>query len=212
MIRILIIDDHAIVQRGLRQIVSGEVDMVVAGEARSGPEGLVMAQAQPWDVVVLDVSMPGRGGLDVLKELKQVRKKLPVLVLSMYPEEQYAARALRLGASGYMTKETAPEELIGAIRQVVAGGRYVSASLAQTLAGSLAADRQIERPLHQSLSNREFQVLRLIASGKTAKEIAHELTLSVKTISTYRARVLEKMGMMTNAELTHYAVSNRLVD
>jgi two-component system invasion response regulator UvrY len=211
MIRILIIDDHSIVHRGLRQIVAEESDVMVAGEARTGQEGLALAMAQPWDLVVLDVSMPGRGGLDVLKELKQVRPNLPVLVLSMYPEEQYATRSLRLGASGYMTKESAPEELIGAIRRVVAGGRYVSASLAQALAGSLAADRQIEQPLHQSLSDREFHVLRLIASGKTVKEIADELTLSVKTISTYRARVLEKMGMKTNAELTRYAVSNRLV-
>ncbi len=211
MIRILIIDDHAIVHRGLRQIVAEEPDMMVTGEASTGQEGLALAMAQPWDLVVLDVSMPGRGGLDVLKELKQAHPNLPVLVLSMYPEEQYATRALRLGASGYMTKESAPEELIGAIRKVVAGGRYVSASLAQALAGSVAADRQSERPLHQSLSDREFHVLRLIASGKTVKQIADELTLSVKTISTYRARVLEKMGMKTNAELTHYAVSNRLV-
>jgi two-component system invasion response regulator UvrY len=211
MIRILIIDDHTIVHRGLRQIVSEEPDMVVAGEARTGQEGLAQAQTLPWDLVVLDVSMPGRGGLDVLKELKQVRPKLPVLVLSMYPEEQYATRALRLGASGYMTKESAPEELIVAIRRVVAGGCYVSASLAQTLAGSLAADRQSERPLHESLSDREYHVLRLIASGKTVTEIAHDLFLSVKTISTYRRRVLEKMRMKTNAELTHYAISNQLV-
>ncbi len=211
MIRILIVDDHTIVHRGLRQIVAEESDMVVAGEARTGQEGLALVQAQPWDLVVLDVSMPGRGGLDVLKELKQVRPKLPVLVLSMYPEEQYALRAMRLGASGYMTKESAPEELIGAIRKVVAGGRYVSASLAETLAGSLVADRQGERPLHETLSDREYHVLRLIASGKTVTEIADELALSVKTISTYRSRVLEKMCMKTNAELTHYAISNRLV-
>ena len=211
MIRILIIDDHTIVHRGLRQIVAEEPDIVVTGEARTGHEGLELAQTQPCELVVLDISMPGRGGLDVLKELKQVRPNLPVLVLSMYPEEQYATRALRLGASGYMTKESAPEELIGAIRRVVAGGRYVSASLAETLAGRLAADRQSERPLHESLSDREYHVLRLIASGKTVTEIAEELTLSVKTISTYRSRVLEKMGMKTNAELTHYAVSNRLL-
>ncbi len=212
MIRILIVDDHTIVHRGLRQIVAEEPDMVVAGEARNGQEGLALVQAQPWDLVVLDVSMPGRGGLDVLKELKQVRPNLPVLVLSMYPEEQYAIRALRLGASGYMTKESAPEELIGAIRKVVAGGRYVSASLAETLAGSLVAvDRQGDRLPHETLSNREYHVLRLIASGKSVTDIADELALSVKTISTYRARVLEKMGMKTNADLTRYAISNRLV-
>ncbi len=213
MIRILIIDDHTIVQRGLQQIVAGEPDMVVAGEARTGPEGLALAQAQPWDVVVLDLSMPGRGGLEVLKELKQARPRVPVLILSMYPEEQYAIRALRLGAAGYLTKESAPEELIGAIRKVIRGGRYVSAALAETLAGRMVTgDRAGEQPLHESLSDREYLVLRLIGAGKTVTEISRELALSAKTISTYRARILQKMGMRTNAELTHYAISNRLVD
>ncbi len=213
MIRILIIDDHTIVQRGLRQIVAGEPDMVVAGEARTGPEGLALAQAQPWDVVVLDLSMPGRGGLEILKELKQARPRVPVLILSMYPEEQYAIRALRLGAAGYLTKESAPEELIGAIRKVIRGGRYVSAALAETLAGRMVTgDRAGEQPLHESLSDREYLVLRLIGAGKTVTEISRELALSAKTISTYRARILQKMGMRTNAELTHYAISNRLVD
>lgn len=212
MIRILIADDHAVVRRGLRQIVSEEPDLVVDGEAHSGQEALTLAREQHWDLVMLDISMPGRGGLDVLKELKQERPGLPVLVLSMHPEEQFAVRALRLGASGYMTKDSAPEELVRAIRKVVTGGRYVSASLAERLAGNLAPERQAERPLHEVLSEREFLVMRLIASGKSVTDIANELALSVKTISTYRARILEKMGMKSNAELTRYAISNQLVD
>ncbi len=213
MIRILIVDDYAIVHRGLKQIVADQPDMVVAGEAKSGQEGLTLVRTQPWDLVVLDLSMPGRDGLGVLRELKRERPTLPVLILSMYPEEQYATRALRLGASGYMTKESAPEELIKAIRKVVAGGRYVSASLAETLAGRMiAADRVAEHPLHETLSDREFLVLRLIASGKTVADIANELALGVKTINTYRARILEKLGMKSDAELTHYAIRNRLVE
>ena len=213
MIRILVADDHGIVHRGLRQIVAEQPDMTVAGEARTGQEALALAQAKRFDAVVLDISMPGRGGLDVLKELKHLHPRLPVLVLSMHPEEQYAIRALRLGASGYMTKESAPEELIGAIRRIVAGGRYVSASLAETLAGGLMqTDRLHDRPPHEALSDREYLVMRLIASGKTATEIADELALSIKTISTYRARILEKMGMKNNAELMLYALRSRLVD
>ncbi len=213
MIRILVIDDHIIVHRGLREIVAEEPDMVVAGEARSGVEGLSLAQAQPWDVVVLDLSMPSRGGLEVLKELKGGHPKLPVLILSMYPEEQYAIRALQLGASGYLTKESAAEELIRAIRKVVRGGRYVSSTLAETLAGRMVAvDRLAEQPLHETLSEREFLVLRLMASGKTVADIANELALDTKTISTYRARILEKMGMKSDAELTHYAIRNKLVE
>jgi two-component system invasion response regulator UvrY len=213
MIRILVIDDHIIVHRGLRQIVGEEPDMMVAGEARSSLDGLSLAQTQPWDAVVLDLSMPGRGGLEVLKELKRERPKLPVLILSMYPEEQYAIRSLRLGASGYLTKESAPEELIKAIRKIVTGGRYVSSSLAETLAGRMvAADRVAGQPPHETLSDREFLVLRLIASGKTVADIGSELALGVKTIHTYRTRILEKLGMKTNAELTQYAIRNRLVE
>jgi len=213
MIRILVIDDHIIVHRGLREIVAEEPDMVVAGEARSGVEGLSLAQAQPWDVVVLDLSMPSRGGLEVLKELKGEHPKLPVLILSMYPEEQYAIRALQLGASGYLTKESAPEELIRAIRKVVRGGRYVSSTLAETLAGRmLAVDRLAAQPLHETLSEWEFLVLRLIASGKRVADIANELALDTKTVSTYRTRILEKMGMKNDAELTHYAIRNELVE
>ncbi|HSB78969.1 MAG TPA: response regulator transcription factor [Candidatus Methylomirabilis sp.] len=209
MIRILIVDDHTVVRRGLKQILTEETDMSVVGEAHNAQEMLALVRKLPCDVIVADISMPGRSGLDVLKELKQDRPKLPVLVLSMHPEDQYAVRALKLGASGYMTKESAPEELVKAIRKVVSGGRYVSPSLAEKLALDLAVDT--DRSPHESLSEREHQVFTMIASGKTVKEIADELALSVKTISTYRTRILEKMAMKNNAELIHYAISNRLV-
>ncbi len=212
MIRILIADDHAIVHRGLKEIVADEPDMVVAGEAYTGPEALRLIQTERWDVVVLDLSMPGRGGLEVLRELQDERRRVPVLVLSMHPEEQFAVRAFRLGAAGYLTKETAPEELVKAIHKVVAGGRYVSASLAETLAGNLLPEGQADRLPHESLSDREYLVLRLIASGKSVSVIAEELALSVKTVSTYRTRILEKMGMKNNAELTHYAIARRLIE
>lgn len=210
MIKILIADDHAIVRRGLKQIVAVESDMAVSGEARDAREVLELVRKQDWDIAVLDITMPGRSGLDVLKELKVERPKLPILVLSMHPEDQFAVRVLRAGASGYMTKETAPEELVKAIRKVVAGGKYVSASLAEQLACDL--EDCSEKLRHETLSDREYQVMCRIASGKTVKEIAEELSLSVKTISTYRARILEKMNMKTSAELTHYAIQNRLVD
>jgi two-component system, NarL family, invasion response regulator UvrY len=209
MIRIIIVDDHTVVRRGLKQILSEESDMSVVGEAHNAQEMLTLVRKQQCDVVVADISMPGRSGLDVLKELKQDRPKLPVLVLSMHPEDQYAVRALKLGASGYMTKESAPEELVKAIRKVVSGGRYVSPALAEKLALDLAVDT--DRSPHETLSEREHQVFSMIARGKTVKEIADELALSVKTISTYRTRILEKMAMKNNAELIHYAISNRLV-
>ena len=209
MIRIIIVDDHTVVRRGLKQILSEESDMSVVGEAHTAQEMLELVRKQQCDVIVADISMPGRSGLDVLKELKQDRPKLPVLVLSMHPEDQYAVRALKLGASGYMTKESAPEELVKAIRKVVSGGRYVSPSLAEKLALDLAVDT--DRSPHETLSEREHQVFTMIARGKTVKEIADELALSVKTISTYRTRILEKMAMKNNAELIHYAISNRLV-
>ena len=209
MIRIVIVDDHTVVRRGLKQILSEESDMAVVGEAHNAQDMLALVRKLQCDVIVADISMPGRSGLDVLKELKQDRPKLPVLVLSMHPEDQYAVRALKLGASGYMTKESAPEELVKAIRKVVSGGRYVSPSLAEKLALDLAVDT--ERPVHETLSEREHQVFCMIAQGKTVKEIADELALSVKTISTYRTRILEKMAMKNNAELIHYAISNRLV-
>jgi len=209
MIRILVADDHAIVRRGLRQIVADESDMEVVGEAQTTQEILDLARQEEWDVIVLNISMPGRGGFEALKALKQTHSKRPVLVLSMYPEDQFAVRAFRAGAAGYMIKESAPEELVQAIRKVVRGGKYVSPSLAEKLAAELGEDA--ERPPHEGLSEREYHVLCLLASGKTVTQIAAEMSLSVKTISTYRARLLEKMRMKTNAEVTRYAIEHRLI-
>ncbi len=209
MIRILIVDDHSIVREGMKQILADIDDMQVAGEAANGSDALAKIQKQPFDLVLLDISMPGRSGLDVLKELKNLQPRLPVLMLSMYPEEQYAVRALRSGASGYLTKESAPDELISAIRKVCGGGRYVSASLAENMA--LTFDRKADQSPHESLSDREYQIMCMIASGKAVKDIGQELSLSVKTISTYRTRILIKMNMKTNAEMTRYALQNNLV-
>ena len=210
MVKILIADDHAIVREGLKQIVAETSDMFVAGEAASGHQVLELVRESNWDVVLLDIAMPGRGGMDTLKELKIERPELPILVLSMYPEEQYAIRALKAGAAGYLTKESAPEELISAIRKVSRGGRYVSASLAEQLASHLAIDT--EKPVHEILSDREYQVMLLIASGMTVKEIADKLSLSVKTISTNRARIMNKTAMKSNAEIIHYAIKQGLID
>jgi DNA-binding NarL/FixJ family response regulator len=209
MIKILIADDHAIIRRGLKQIVSEEVDMVVAGEAENARQVRELVRKDEWDVVVLDINMPGQSGLDVLKELKREHPKLPVLVLSVHPEDQYGVRVLKAGAAGYLTKESAPDELIRAIRKVYRGGKYISESLAETLVSELGTET--DQPRHVSLSDREYQVMLMIASGKAVGEIADELSLSVKTISTYRARALEKMSMRTNAELTHYVIQNRLL-
>ncbi len=210
MIRILIADDHAIVREGLKQIVADTPDMVVSGEAADGQAVFDLVNKDDWDVVLLDIGMPGRGGVDILKQLKDERPGLPVLILSMYPEEQYAVRCLKAGASGYLTKESAPDELVTAIRKVTTGGRYVSASLAEKLAFDLQIDT--EKPLHELLSDREYQVMLLIASGKTVSEIADKLSLSVKTISTYRSRILEKMRIKSNLELMHYAIKHGLVE
>lgn len=210
MIKILIADDHAIVRKGLKQIISETQDMVVSDEAADGQEVLNKVRKNGFDMVLLDISMPGRTGLDILRELRAEKPKMPVLVLSMYPEEQYAVRVLRAGASGYLTKESAPDELIAAIRKVSLGKKYITASLAERLALDLDVDT--DKPLHETLSDREYQVLCLIASGKTVGEIAEKLSLSAKTISTYRARILEKMNMKNNAELTHYALQHKLVD
>jgi two-component system invasion response regulator UvrY len=210
MIRILMADDHAIVREGLKHIIAKTDDMTVAGEADSGQQLLDKVREQRFDVLLLDIGMPGRNGLEVLKQIKTDLPRLPVLVLTIYPEEQYALRVLRAGASGYLTKESAPERLVEAIRKVSAGGRYVSPTLAERLAVEAAGD--ISKPLHESLSDREYQVFCMIALGKTASEIADELSLSVKTISTHRARLLQKMQMKNNSELTHYAMQNHLVD
>jgi DNA-binding NarL/FixJ family response regulator len=210
MIRVLIADDHAVVRQGLKQIFGDTPEIVVAGEATNGQEVLDKVRAETWDVVVLDMSMPDRSGLDILKQLRSERPKLPVLVLSMYSEDQYAMRVLKAGASGYLTKDSAPDELVKAIRKVVSGGRYVSALLAEKLAFEIGTDSS--KLPHETLSDREFQVLRLIAASKSVTEIAAELSLSVKTVSTYRTRLLQKMNLTTNAELIHYAIQNRLID
>jgi len=210
MIKILIADDHPVVRKGLKEIIEETPDMVVGGEASNGQEALEKVRKGDIDIVVLDIAMPGRSGLDTLKQLKSENPELSVLVLSMYPEEQYAVRVLRAGASGYLTKESAPDELIAAIRKASVGRKYISSSLAEKLAFDLEIDA--ERPLHETLSDREYEVMRMIASGKTVKEIGEELFLSVKTISTYRSRILEKMRMKSNAELTHYAIKHRLVE
>ena len=212
MIRVLIADDHAVVRQGLKQILGDTPEMVVAGEATNGQEVLDKVRAEAWDIVVLDISMPDRSGLDILKELQSERPKLPVLVLSMYSEDQFAVRVLKAGARGYLTKDSAPDDLVKAIRKVVSGGTYVSGFLAEKLAMEIGIGTDSSKLPHETLSDREFQVLRLIAAGKSVKEIAAELYLSVKTVSTYRARLLLKMNLETNAELIHYAVQNRLID
>lgn len=209
MTKVLIADDHAVVRRGLAQIISETMDLDVGGEAGNGDEVLDLVRKDKYDVVLMDLNMPGRSGLDTLKQLHVEYPKLPVLILSMHDEDQYAVRVLRAGASGYLTKESAAEKLVEAIRRVSGGGKYMSPAVAETLLNRL--DANIEGPMHEALSDREFQVLRLLASGKTATEIGEMLSLSVKTISTYRARVLEKMNMKSNAELTHYAIKNNLI-
>jgi DNA-binding NarL/FixJ family response regulator len=199
-----------VVRHGLKQILADEFKRAAFGEARNAQEALDLVWKENWDVAILDITMPGRSGLDVLREIKKSKPRLPVLVLSMHPENQFAVRVLKRGASGYMTKESAPVELVGAVKKVMAGGRYVSTSLAEKLATYLSGDSQ--KPAQELLSDREFQVLRLIASGKIVSEIAKDLSLSVKTISTYRSRILEKMGLRNNAELMHYAMQHQLVE
>ena len=209
-IRVLIADDHAIVRQGLRQILSDTPDLTVAGEAENGVQAVQMVRSGDWDVVLMDVSMPDRNGIDALKIIKKEFPRLPVLILSMYPEEQYAIRALKAGAAGYLTKQSAPELLVTAIRQVASGKKYVSPSLAEELANAIGDDS--ERPPHEKLSDREYQTLCMIASGKTPAEIAEALNLSVKTVSVYRARLLEKMNLRNNAELTHYGLKHGLAE
>ena len=209
MISILIADDHAIFREGLRQILEDVPDMAVAGEASSGQEVLEKVSKNDYDLLLLDIAMPGLSGLETLKLLKNQKPKLRVLVLSMYPEDQYAVRAIKAGAYGYITKASASEELIGAIRKISGGGRYISASIAEKLLFNLEPEH--DRPLHERLSDREYQILCLIARGRTVGEIAEELCLSVKTVSTHRTHILEKMRLKTNAELTNYALKFGLV-
>jgi two-component system, NarL family, invasion response regulator UvrY len=199
-----------VVRQGLKLILADRFKKSVFGEARNAHEALTRASKEKWDVMILDITMPGRSGLEVLREIKRMRPKLPVLVLSMHPEDQFAVRLLKAGAAGYLTKESAGDELVGAIEKVVAGGRYISPALAERMASYLDID--VQKPPHERLSDREFLILRMIGSGKTVSQIAKELSLSVKTISTYRARLLEKMDMKTNAEVTHYAIQNQLVN
>jgi DNA-binding NarL/FixJ family response regulator len=210
MIRTLIADDHAVVRMGLRQVLSQAGDITVAAEAGTGQEVLDVVRTKHIDVVILDLSMPGGMGMEVLNKLKRDHPDLPVIVLSMHSEDQYGVLALKAGASGYVTKESAADHLVAAIRKAVAGGKYVSQSLAERLATDL--ETGTDRPPHERLSEREFQVMRFIAAGKTVTEISQTLGLSSKTVSTYRARVLEKMRMEKNAQLTHYAIKQGLLD
>ncbi|MCC6195285.1 MAG: response regulator transcription factor [Burkholderiales bacterium] len=210
MIRILIADDHAIVRAGLKQFIADQPDMQVAGEAATGSECIALVRAAPFDVVLLDISMPDKNGIDTLKTLKQIRPDLPILMLSGYAEDQYAVNLLRAGAAGYLNKEAASTQLVGAVRTVVHGRKFVSPALAQILADGITGDA--DQPLHGELSQREFQIFCKIAAGAAVSRIADELHLSVKTVSTYRTRVLEKMGMKSNADLTYYAIKNGLID
>lgn len=208
--RILIADDHAIMREGLRHILVETPEIEIAGEAANGREVIEIVDRGDVDLVLLDISMPGMNGLEVLRILKKHHPRLPVLILSMYPEEQYAIRSLRAGAAGYLTKEGASEELIAAVRKVASGGKYIGLSLAEKIAFDLEDDSRVLP--HEKLSDREYEVFRGIVAGRTSGEIANELSLSVKTISTYRQRVMTKMRMRTNSELTRYAVLNGLID
>lgn len=210
MIKILIADDHPVVREGLKQIISKAVDMNVAGEALDGMQVLQMIEKENWDVIVLDIGMPGKDGLEVLKDIKKQKPELPVLILSMFPEEQIAVRTFKVGAAGYMNKETAPKELVNAIRKIYDGGKYVSPSLAEKLVADLDSDA--EKKPHDLLSDREFQVLRMIASGKDVDEIADELFISVKTVRTYRDRILDKLKLKNDVEIARYAMKNKLLE
>lgn len=208
MIRILIADDHAIVRQGLKQILEENREMKVVAEHTNGIDALRWVGANDCDVVLLDISMPGKSGIDVLKQLHEEKPKLPILILSIYPEDQYAVRLIKAGAAGYLTKETAPEIVVEAVRRVMSGRKYISPAVAEMLADDFGATPG--KPLHETLSDREYQILLLLASAKTVSEIADTLALSVKTVSTYRSRILEKMHMRNNAELMHYAIEKRL--
>jgi two-component system, NarL family, invasion response regulator UvrY len=209
-IRVLIADDHAIIRQGLKQILSDTEDLEVTGEADGGIPAVQMIRDHQYDVVLMDVSMPDRNGIDSLKLIRKENPRLPVLMLSMHPEEQYAIRALRAGAAGYLSKQGAPEQLVTAIRQVASGKKFVSAAVAEELANAIGED--FDRPPHEKLSDREYQTLCMISSGKTLTQIAEQLNLSVKTVSVYRARLLEKMKLRNNAELTHYGLKHGLVE
>lgn len=208
-VRIIIADDHAIFREGLKQVIETTVDMTVADEASNGQELLQKVQNNDYDMVILDITMPGRNGLDVLVELKNIKPKLPVLVMSMHPEEQFALRAYKSGASGYLTKSSPSTELLDALHKLSLGKKYVSSGLAESLVSGLSDISQND--LQNSLSNREYQVMSLIGSGKTVGKIADELSLSVKTVSTYRAHILRKLNMKNNAEVTRFVIENNLL-
>ncbi len=209
-IKIIIADDHAIVREGLKQIVAEEKDMLVCGEAENASGLMELLNKEQWSIVVLDINMPGKSGLEALKDIKQIYPNLPVLILSMFSEDQYGLRAIKAGASGYLKKVSAPTELVIAIRKIVSGRKYINASLAEKLAENLGSGNNIF--LHDKLSDREYQIMCNIALGKSAEEIAEELSLSINTIYTYRNRIFEKMSMKSNVELTQYAVQNKLID
>lgn len=210
LIKVFIADDHAIVREGLKQILADTRDIVVSGEAENGLDAVKLFRKSGCHVMLLDISLPDRSGIDVLKQIKKDKPELAVLMLSMHREDQYAIRSLKAGAAGYLTKQSAPKELVTAIRQVAGGLKYVSPALAQELANHVGEDH--EAPAHETLSDREYQTLTMIASGKTVGAIAKELSLSVKTVSEYRARLLVKMKLKNSAELTHYAIKNRLIE
>src|SRR5258706_10861069 len=209
MTRALIVDDHTITRAGLRRILSDTAQSILVGEAANGAEAMELVLSQQWDIVMLDISLPDRSGLEVLKAIKKARPALPVLVLSMYPVDQYALRVLRVGGAGYLTKESAPDQLLEAVRRITSGMRYITPEVAECIAQDW--NRNPVQSVHETLSDREFEVMRLIASGKSVGDIAKDLTLSVKTVSTYRTRVLQKLHLRHNAELTHYAVINNLI-
>lgn len=210
MIRVLVADDHAVVRRGLREMLAETGDIEVAAEAATAAEALERVRRERFDVVIIDLSLPGRNGLDLLREIKGERPDVPVLILSVHPEDQYAVRALKAGAAGYLTKESPPEILVEAVRRAAAGGRYVTPAVAERLAQHVDTAR--EREPHEGLSDREHQVFRLLAGGRTVSQIGEELNLSVKTVSTYRARILEKMGLDNNAQLMQYAFRRGLIE
>ena len=210
MIKVLIADDHPVVREGLKQIISKAIDMTVSGEALNGQEVLDKVRAEHWDVLVLDLNMPRHDGLEIIKELRRERQKLPILILSVHPEDQFGVRVLKAGASGFMNKEAAPKELITAIRKIVTGGKYISSSLAEKLADRLDLDATVQP--HESLSDREYQVFCMIVSGKSVKEMAEQLAISEKTVRTYRDRIMMKMNMKNDVELTRYAILHKLVE
>ena len=210
MMKILIADDHAVVRKGLSQILLEEFSTAVIEEVDNSEDLIKKAMEGPWDVIISDLSMPGRSGLDALYQLKEILPDTPVLIMSIHPEEQYARRLLKAGAAGYLSKDAATEDLAKAVRQVLLGRKYISPAVAQIIADDVAQDRG-DKALHESLSNREFEIFKLIASGMSVSEIADKLTLSSPTISTHRARILAKMNMRTNSELTRYALNNKLI-